>query len=215
MSDATLPARSSTMSTTFRVVAGIICIILGFALAVLLIAAIGGPEPGSVMLGWPFLLAGFAGLGISRVTTAPLRPMTMALSIALMIAILLLVALPWPPHGVDAGSFLALSIGIALSIVALSLGSRSPRVTIVALLTLAVYGAFILIRIGTQLAAMKRRVPLEHFGPAGTLAYVIGESLGIAWIAALWHGRSLLPSLRSRVSGDNSARSRAATMGDP
>jgi len=152
--------------------------------AVLVVAATGGLQLDAWIIGVVFLLAGFAGLAVTRVASAQLRPTSIALVFAIIVAGFMLLGLPWPPGRSQIDSFVTLSLGISFSLGALLLGARSPRITVAMLGLLSAYGILILARFGHSVASGSDATAWSHPGPAMTLSLVLAESIGAAWIAA-------------------------------
>ena len=176
-------------------VGGFLSVLAGLVAAVLCIAATGGPEPGSVSVAGVCLLVGFVGLSVTRTAEAPLRPMRLALGISIPVSAYMMFGLPWPPHGRELGSFIILAMGITLSAGAIVLGQRRPNVVFGILIILAAYGVFMLGRFGRALVSAPPA--REYSGPAITIAFVLAATVGVAWIAALWHSRRLWHSART------------------
>ena len=173
--------------------AGLLMVAVSLAGAVVVIAGSGAVDLTSWILGVLLMLVGFVALGVTRRTWAPIRPMRIALGIAIVIASALLLALPWPIGPSDLRSFITLALGVVLSFITAIAGTRFPRSTFGALCILSCGGILMLVQFGHGLASGTSAAQWAHAGPGQTFALVLGESLPIAWIAACWHARSLWP----------------------
>jgi hypothetical protein len=163
----------------------------GVAGAIAILAATGGATAVSTSIAFVVVLLGFLGLTVSRVPTAPWRPLRMALGIAAVISFLLLIALPFPPTGWDAFATVCWITVCLTSVAAAALAERMPWMTGVLLVPLGIAACAL------DFSAMMRLVaqPLGPLGPAVTIAYVIAASTGAAWLSALWHGRAMLAEI--------------------
>jgi hypothetical protein len=167
---------------------------IGLAGAVFVIAGSGAVDLTSWLLGMLLMLAGFIGLGVARRAWAPLRPMRIALGIAVVAASALLLALPWPPRRSDLGSFITLALGLVLSFTTSLVGTRFRRIAFGMLCILGCGGIFMLAHFGHSLVSGSGAAQWANAGPAQAFALVLADSIPIAWIAACWHARSLWPT---------------------
>ena len=181
-----------------RILAGLGSVAAGVVAAVLVIAATGGPDAAGMTVAVLLLLLGFAGLGVARTAQAPLRPMRLAVAISLLLGVYMIYGLPWPPRGTDLGSLFTLASGVTLSGAALLVGPSRPRLTCALLAVPAIYGGVMLINFGRYLVAA--RAAWGTVGPAVTIAYTLAASLGVAWVAALWHSRVLWGAFRDHLA---------------
>ena len=177
-----------------RVLAGLLIVAVGLAGAVFVIAGSGAVNLTSWLLGMLLMLMGFVGLGVTRRTWAPLRPMRIALGIAVVIASALLLALPWPLGPSDMSSFITLAVGAALSLSTALAGTRFPRSAFGMSCILSCGGIAMLAHFGHSLASGSS-AQWPNAGPGQTYALMVGESLPIALIAASWHARALWPTI--------------------
>ena len=186
----------SSLRAALRLLAGLGSVVAGFAAAILVIAATGGPDAAGMTVAVLLLLLGFAGLGVARTVRAPLRPMRVAIAVGLLVAAYMMYGLPWPLRRADLGSFLTLGTGVTLSAAAFAAGPTRPRLACALLALPAAYGGVMLVNVCRYLVAA--RATWGSVGPAVTIAYVLAASLGAAWVAALWHSRALWAAFRSR-----------------
>jgi hypothetical protein len=119
--------------------------------------------------------------------------MRLALAISIPPTAFMLAGLSWPPREAERGSFVALILGLTLSVSASLLARRHPRVTVGVLLALAAYAMVMLGRFGGSFLSTAKE--WNRLGPAITLAYLLAASVAIAWVAAFWHARTLWRSL--------------------
>ena len=127
------------------------------------------------------LLAGFAGLAVTRVPWAPLRPTRIALAISVIIAGFMLPMSAYPLRALGMGSVVTLVVGIPLSLCATVWASRSPTITLVMLGLLAAYGVLTLEHYGLWIALHGGGRGLDPILPA---TLILAKSLAVAWIAA-------------------------------
>jgi len=172
-----------------RILAGILSVLTGMVAAIACIAITGGPDLAAMLIAAACLLGGFLGLTITRVAGAPLRPMRIALGFSIPPSAYMLTALPWPLTRAELGPFVVLALGLLLSASAMAVARHRPMIAVGMLVILAAYGVFMLGRFGRSL--MSAASDWSHMGPATTISFILAASVGIAWIAALWHSRPI------------------------
>jgi hypothetical protein len=179
------------LRSTLRICAGLLVVILGMLACTLALFTAVTPDR-FIFVTWLvsifLLLAGFAGLAVTRVAWAPLRPTRIALAVSVIIAGFMLPMSAYPLRALGMGSVATLVVGIPLSICATVLASRSPRITVVMLGLLAAYGVLALGHYGLRIALHGGGRGLDPTLPA---TLMLAESLAVAWIAACWYARSL------------------------
>ena len=174
-----------------RVTGGLFFALMGIAVCSALLAATGEPDALGTALAFIALLLGFAGLAVARSRSAPWRPTRLALAIALLLSLLLILGLPWPPESPnDRSRWLIMAAALVASLLALLLPARAPRVALVLLAGLGVYGALILIHLLRVLSYSP--FGTADFSPTVMLSISLPAGLGAAWVAALWHARALI-----------------------
>lgn len=157
-----------------RVVLGLVSVLAGIAGCVALLAATALLDPANVILAWIVLTLGFLGLGVTRHSGAPWRPVRLSLTVASVMAAYMVSGLPWPPKGTDLGSAVLLAGSIVASITAGWTLDRAPRV---ARFTFVV----------------RRGVAVNGYnGPAMVLSFALASCVGAAWIASVWHARAVV-----------------------
>jgi hypothetical protein len=173
-----------------RVVLGLVSVLAGIAGCVALLAATALLDPANVILAWIVLTLGFLGLGVTRHSGAPWRPVRLSLTVASVMAAYMVSGLPWPPKGTDLGSAVLLAGAIVASITAGWTLDRAPRVATALLIVLALYGLFILVRFTF---VVRRGVAVNGYnGPAMVLSFALASCVGAAWIASVWHARAVV-----------------------
>lgn len=185
------------LRTVGRLLLALVLMLLGLMAAVIAMAVTGGLHWSGVCVASILLLLGYLGLGVAGGAGARLRPMRLTLAAASLVSVYLLLSLPWPPGRAEMGSLAILGGGVALSIAAVLLAERFPRVTLALLALLAASGLLMLARLTYALAVSPYGGSPP--GPAVVLSFVIAMSVGAAWIAALWHARFLLRPRTDRV----------------
>ena len=183
------------MRSVARAFAGLASVLVGIGLCVFVQAATGGPDVPSVVLAFGFLLAGLLGLGVLRTGSAPWRPVRASLAWASLVAAYLLLSLPLPSGGAEVGSAVVLATLLLAAAATAALLTRRPVAAAGLLLVGAAYGLVVMVRFATFLGS----TPGVPKGPAITLGYTLAATLGAAWLAALWHGRTLLRARRGRA----------------
>ena len=179
------------LATIVRLTAGFISVLAGIAACVLVLAATGGPNPAGTVLAFALLIPGFVGLAVTRTPAAPWRPTRIALAIALVLIVALLSSLPWPPAaGGERQSAIILSLALVLTLLALLFASRAPRVALVLLAILAVYGCFMIVSFTRAVA--RATTGTAYAGPAVVISVTLAACIGAAWIGALWLSRGAL-----------------------
>jgi hypothetical protein len=151
--------------------------------------------PANVTLAWALLILGFLGLGVTRHSGAPWRPVRMSLGAACVVATYMFSGLPWPPRGAELGSAVVLALSVVASVTAGVVLERAPHLAAGLLLLLGSYGAFMLVRFGY---AVRQGIAVDGYnGPATVLAFVVAACTGAGWIAAVWHARALFRRVSS------------------
>ena len=192
------------LRSTLRICAGLLVVILGMLACTLALFTAVTPDRFTFVT-WLvsifLLLAGFAGLAVTRVPWAPLRPTRIALAVSVIIAGFMLPMSAYPLRALGMGSVATLVVGIPLSVCATVWASRSPRITLVMLGLLATYGVLALGHYGLRIALHGGGRGLDPTLPA---TLMLAESLAVAWIAACWHARWLWNALPSRSMSSQS-----------
>ena len=177
-----------------RLLLGLGSVVLGIVGCAFALAATGGPNVWGAMIAFGILLFGFGGLAFTRHADTPWRPLRLSLAVAALLASCLLFALPWPPRGSDLGTALLPGSAILATVLAGALPSRAPRLAFGLIAMLAIYGLFIAVRFGRAVAVAAAAG--SYSGPAVVLSFTLAAGIGTGWLAALWHGRSLLNHAR-------------------
>ena len=192
------------LRSTLRICAGLLVVILGMLACTLALFTAVTPDRFTFVT-WLvsifLLLAGFAGLAVTRVPWAPLRPTRIALAVSVIIAGFMLPMSAYPLRALGMGSVATLVVGIPLSICATVWALRSPRITLVMLGLLAAYGVLALGHYGLGIVLHGGGRGLDPTLPA---TLMLAESLAVAWIAACWHARWLWNALPSRSMSSQS-----------
>ena len=187
-----------------RILVGLACVFAGFAAAIGILAFSQQASTLSVLLACACVTLGYLSLSITRSPEAPLRPARLALLLSVPPGLFMLVGVSWPHTGTEIVGVAVLLMGVIVPIAVVVGGSGSPRASFIAVAGLAVYGVSSLAAFAPYLSALiAAREGPPRLGPAETLGLVLGLSFACAWIAALWHSRSLLAVFRTPAKAED------------